>query len=219
MFLSLIAFLSQRHLFDSSLWGDQVPLGSRPTKSIKKKKKSFGSAARNCISSSFILFFVLLSFLLETKIKNASTRKQLFHCVLWLGPNWLSTGVLMFELWSAATTSSTTSCHNRNLERSSLSGTRDRPLTGWTVKLNLWPGIDRFRSMASTVAFQSAPEVIFHPIATVTKISLERSWNHQNVNGLFVTIQPNTSWWRAFEVGQRKEGDRHGDRYQLKTFG
>ena len=53
--------------FDSRLRGDLVPLGSSPTKSQKKTFRVGSPQLPFSISSSFILFFVLLPFFLNTK--------------------------------------------------------------------------------------------------------------------------------------------------------
>ena len=53
--------------FDSRLRGDLLPLGSSPTKSQKKTFRVGGPQSPFSISSSFILFFVLLPFFLNTK--------------------------------------------------------------------------------------------------------------------------------------------------------
>ena len=58
--------------FDSRLRSDYIPLGWSPTKSQKKTYRVGGPQSPFCISSSYILFFVLLPFFLKIKINNTT---------------------------------------------------------------------------------------------------------------------------------------------------
>ena len=57
--------ITSLNVFDSRLRGDQVPLGSSPTKISKKTFRVGGPQAPFSFSSSFILFFVLFPFFLK----------------------------------------------------------------------------------------------------------------------------------------------------------
>ena len=66
-----VVLLFSCNAFNSRLRVDYVPLGSGPTKSQKKTFRDVGPQSPFSISSSFIFFFVLLPFFLNTKKKTS----------------------------------------------------------------------------------------------------------------------------------------------------